>query len=128
MAQASSLLLRREFQGAIPVLEALYQRTDPLKDGQERLLLAWALVETGRVSDATKLMTVCPFPFVVNSEITPLTFPRYLFLRGVLEEQAGKRAEARRDYKLFLEYSGDVPDIFGDDARARKSLAALGAS
>jgi len=128
MTNAFVSVFSRDFPGVIPALEEIYRETNPLKDGETRLLLAWALVEADRVSDAAPLAAICPFPFTPESPFASLVFPRYLFLRAVTEEKAGKRAEARQDYKLFLEYAGDVPDVFGDEARARKNLAALGAS
>jgi hypothetical protein len=54
-----------------------------------------------------------------------LIFPRYLYLRGAVLDKGGKRAEAKRSYELFLKYAGDLPDIFGDEARAQQRLAAL---
>jgi hypothetical protein len=49
-------------------------------------------------------------------------FPRYLFLRGMVLEQEGKRDEARKSYELYLKYAGDLPDQFGDEAKARRAL------
>jgi hypothetical protein len=128
VAQAYRSVFARDFRSAAPEIEKQYLATDPMKDGQVRSLLAWALVETGRNAEASKLLALYPFPFTAESPFSLLVFPRYLFLRAVEEERGNKRAEARRDYKLFLEYSGDVTDIFGDEARARKSLTELGAS
>jgi hypothetical protein len=86
-------------------------------------MLAWAYVETNRVADADGLLRVYPIPFSSGESIfASVIFPRYLFLRGVVLETQGKRAEARAAYELFLKYAGDVPDIFGDDATARRNL------
>ena len=38
-------------------------------------------------------------------------------------EKEGKRADAKRSYELYLKYAGDVADIFGDEAVARKAVS-----
>jgi tetratricopeptide (TPR) repeat protein len=123
MADAYALVFARKFSEATPPLEDLYRQTDPNRDGQIRTMLAWAYVETNRVADADGLLRVYPIPFSSGESIfASVIFPRYLFLRGVVLETQGKRAEARAAYELFLKYAGDVPDIFGDDATARRNL------
>ena len=108
------------------MLETLYRATSPLADGQVRTLLAWAYVETNRSGDAGRMIGTYPVPFSSGESVfASLVFPRYLFVRGVVMEKSGKRAEARRAYELFLKYSGDVPDAFGDEAAARRSLGTL---
>jgi hypothetical protein len=53
-----------------------------------------------------------------------LIFPRYLFLRGLVLEKEGKPDEAKKNYALYLKYAGDIPDVFGDETKARKNLGA----
>jgi tetratricopeptide (TPR) repeat protein len=126
LVDAFALLLARRFRDALPVIETLYRETNPLSDGQIRTLLAWAYVETGRTSDADRLLQNYPIPLASgDSMFASFLFPRYLFLRAVTLEKSGKRAEAKQSYELFLKYAGDVPDIFGDAATARQTLGKL---
>jgi len=126
LADAYALLFARKYAEAAPVLEMLYRETDPRADGQTRTLLAWTYVETNRAADAARLVGTYPIPLSSGERLfASLIFPRYLFIRGVVLEQQGKRAEAKAAYELFLKYAGDVPDIFGDDVKARKNLGAL---
>ena len=37
-------------------------------------------------------------------------------------QNEGKRSKAKQTYELYLKYSGDVPDVFGDEAAARRLL------
>ena len=123
--EAYQLVLSRKFAEAAPFLEKQYEATPPLADGQVRLLLAWAYTETGRFNDAERLLRICPLPMSGEPLLESLVFPRYLFLRAQALEHQGKRAEAKRNYQMFVEYSGDLPDIWGDEVKARKSIAAL---
>jgi len=126
LADAYALLFARKYADALPLLETLYRETDPRADGQIRTLLAWAYVETNRAADAARLVETYPIPLSSGEPLfASLIFPRYLFVRGVVLEQQGKRAEAKAAYELFLKYAGDVPDIFGDEVTARKNLSAL---
>ena len=126
VADAYALLFARKYAEATPLLEMLYRETDPHTDGQIRTLLAWAYVKTNRAGDAAKLIGTYPLPLSSGEALfASLVFPRYLFVRGAVLQQQGKRAEAKAAYELFLKYSGDMPDIFGDDATAQKNINAL---
>jgi tetratricopeptide (TPR) repeat protein len=120
---AYALIFAKKFQEAIPLLQILYSETNPGADGQVRTLLAWAYVETGAVDKAAGLVDSYPLLSLGDSLFTSLSFPRYLFVRGVVLQRAGKRDEARKSYELYLKYAGDLPGEFGDDdAKARASL------
>jgi len=126
LVDAYALLMARRFREALPLLETLYRETSPLRDGQIRTLLAWAYVETGRTTDADRLLRIYPIPLSSGeSVLASFLFPRYLFLRAVTLERSGKRAEAKQSYELFLKSAGDAPDIFGEAARARQTLGSL---
>ncbi len=123
---AYALMFARKYAEATPLLERLYRETAPAGDGQIRTLLAWAYVETNRIQDADRLLGTCPLPLNSGEPLfASLVFPRYLFLRGVVLERQGKRADAKTAYESYLKYAGDVPDIFGDATRARESLTRL---
>lgn len=127
MADAIGLLFARKYALALPLLESTYRETSPSLDGQIRPLLAWAYIETGRVADARPLLALYPIPVTTGSDplFASLIFPRFLYMRAVSLEKEGKRDEAKRSYQLYLKYAGDVPDIFGDEAKAHHSLESL---
>ncbi len=123
LVDAYALLFAKKYREALPLLQATYSETNPSADGQVRTLLAWAYVETGATEKAATLVDSYPLPLSSGEPLfASLIFPRYLFLHGAVLEQAGKRDEARKSYKLYLKYSGDMPDQFGDEAKARASL------
>jgi tetratricopeptide (TPR) repeat protein len=125
-ADVFALLFERKFAEAVPVLEALYRQTNPTTDAQARTLLAWAYVETGRLPQAEQLLARTPIPLSSGEPLfAELIFPRYLYLRGALLEKQGKREEAKQSYELYLKYAGDLPGIFGDQEKVRKSLGNL---
>jgi tetratricopeptide (TPR) repeat protein len=124
MADAYALLFARKYADALPLLEAMYREANPTLDGQIRALLAWAEVETGRIGEARKLVEIYPLPLSSGDPVfASLVFPRFLFLRGMVLKDAGKRSDAKQSHELYLKYAGDIPDIFGDEAVARRELA-----
>jgi tetratricopeptide (TPR) repeat protein len=126
ITNAYALLFAGKFSEATPLLELLYRETNPLEDAQIRTLLAWAYVEAGRAAQADRLLRIYPIPLSSGEPMfASMIFPRYLFLRGTVLEKQGKRADAKRSYELFLKYAGDVPDVFGDQAAARRNLGGL---
>src|SRR5260370_20859083 len=118
--------MARRCREALRLMATLDRETNPLRDGQIRTLLAWAYVETGRPTDADRLLRIYPIPLSSGESVfATFLFPRYLFLRAVTLEKSGKRAEAKQSYELFLKYAGDAPDIFGEAATARQTLGKL---
>jgi Flp pilus assembly protein TadD len=108
-ANAYALLLAQKYQEALPALESTYQKTNPAADGQLRTLLAWAYIELGRVNEAGKLTALYPIPLSSGDPLfASLIFPRFLYLRSKALEQAGKQAEAKQNYDLYLKYSGEA--------------------
>jgi tetratricopeptide (TPR) repeat protein len=107
MGDAWTLLLANKFREALPLLQALYSQTNPSADGQVRVLLAWARVETGGFAEAGKLLEICPLPLSSGDTIfASLTFPRYFALRAAVFEKQGKPEEAKKNHKLYLKYAG----------------------
>lgn len=126
-ASAYALLFARKYGEALQPLEAIYRETNPSVDGQIRTLLAWADVETGRMVEARTLVQIFPLPLSAGDPVlASLIFPRFLYVRGVVLENEGKKSKARRSYELFLRYAGDLPDAFGEEAAARRALGAGG--
>jgi tetratricopeptide (TPR) repeat protein len=123
MAYVYALVFARKYAEAVGPLETIYRETNPATDGQIRTLLAWAYVEAGRVAEARKLVQLYPLPLSAGDPVfASLIFPRFLYLRGVVLQNEGKRSKARQSYELFLKYAGDVPDVFGDEAMAQRFL------
>ena len=106
-ARAYALLFDKQFQAAVPALLDLYQRpTGELDDGLT-VLLAWAYEESGQWQRAEPLLRLTPLPQAAGLPMfSSLYFPRLFFLRGVVLEREGHRAEAARYYQLFRTLSG----------------------
>jgi tetratricopeptide (TPR) repeat protein len=101
------LLLAGKFRDALPGLEAAFQKANPSNDGQVRVLLGWALVETGSIDRAAKLIEMCPLPLSSGDPMfASLIFPRYFALRAAVLEKQGKPDEAKKNHELFLKYAG----------------------
>jgi hypothetical protein len=84
-------------------------------------------VGAGRIAEARKLVQLYPLPLSSGDPIfASLIFPRFLYLRGVVLENEGKRSKAKQSYELYLKYAGDVPDVFGEEAKARRGLGTGG--
>jgi tetratricopeptide (TPR) repeat protein len=111
IADALAAIFRRDFQAALPALEQAYAKTSPSTDGQIRVLLAWASLETGHFDRAKELVRFVPIPMAAGDPmIASLVFPRFFAIRGALLKRDGKQAGALRDLQLFQQYSGDLPD------------------
>jgi hypothetical protein len=64
-------------------------------------------VEIGAIDQAAPLLDPYPMPLSSGNPLfASLVFPRYLFLRGVVLEKAGKRDEARKNFELYSKYGG----------------------
>jgi Flp pilus assembly protein TadD/TolB-like protein len=101
------LLLAGKFRDALPALEAGFEKANPSSDGQLRVLLAWALVETGSIDRAAKLIEMCPLPLSSGEPMfASLIFPRYFALRAAVLEKQGKPDEAKKNHELYLKYAG----------------------
>ncbi len=84
LGRAVSLLLTGKFEEATPILETIYRATNPDADGAVRTILAWSYTQTGRGSEAKKLLDLYPIPLGSNEPaiLASLTFPRFLVLHG----------------------------------------------
>ena len=123
MLDSLAWLFQRNYDRALPALETAYRETNPNADGQIRTLLAWANVEAGHLEDARGLLRLYPIPLGSGDVLfASLTFPRIFYLKGAVLENAAKRDESRRNYQLYLKFAGDLPAIFGDEEKVRKSL------
>jgi tetratricopeptide (TPR) repeat protein len=122
-ALSSALLLSRSFPEAAVQLTKLSGQTPPGSQDPVDTLLAWALAETGGFKPAEDLLALTPLPDSLHEHpLLSLSFPRILFLRAVVQEEQGRRDQARANYQLFLQLSGDLPMVFGEERRAREAL------
>jgi len=106
-ALAYALLWAGQFGAALPALKELYAQTPASSAEPVNVLLAWALVETGRASEVGDLLDTYPAPQPgVELPFQCLSFPRVFRLRGAVLEKQGRRAEAQGAYRLFEALSG----------------------
>lgn len=105
-ALAYALLLSRDFAGAVPRLTEIYRQTPPSAPDPVEVLLAWALVETGRIKEAGELLSVNPVPEPLGEHpVLSLSFPRIFQLRGIVLEKEGRGAESKVNWELFRRLS-----------------------
>ncbi len=110
---AYALLLDREFQPASQVLKGIYDAAAPGGDEGTPYLLAWTLFETGRAGDAAPLLRANPVPPPTGAApMMSFYFPRIYYLRGLAAEKQGNNDEARANYQLFKQLSGDTPFVW----------------
>jgi Flp pilus assembly protein TadD len=117
---STAMLLESEFAPASPLLRQLYENPATTSDPAVPVALAWALLETGRTSEAASLLRWSPIP--PGSGPGPLIsiyFPRFYYLRAV---SAGNTDRARADYRLFLQLSGPDPLLWGEEQKAQAAL------
>lgn len=123
MALGYALLLSRNFAEAAPVWKEIASESAP-SDQTSPVLYAWTLVTTGRVQEAAPLLRWNPLPQPNSAaDFTSLVYPRIFYLRAVLLTHEGHKAEAQREYNVFLKLLGGSDDIFGEKKRAQDALA-----
>ena len=104
-----ALLFAGKYREALAPLQAAYQAASPSNDGQIRVLLAWARVDTGGLTEAGKLLEMCPLPLSSGEPLfASMIFPRYFALQAAVLEKQGKAGEAKRDRELYVKYGGDA--------------------
>jgi tetratricopeptide (TPR) repeat protein len=107
MGRAYALLLAKDFQGALPILRDAVARMAPSPVEPAPAMLAWALVETGRVDEAEKYLRTVPVPAAPSpAPFESLIFPRIFYLRAKVAEKRGDRPEMERNRRLFQVLSG----------------------
>jgi tetratricopeptide (TPR) repeat protein len=121
-----SLLLQRNYPDAVQLWSEVYNNTSGLEAKDERILLAWAHAGRNNLAEVATLVRAYPLPFSA-AEPSPqaILFPRMLFLKALAEQHANNREDAKRLFKLFLEYSKDRDLSYGEESRAREALAKL---
>jgi tetratricopeptide (TPR) repeat protein/TolB-like protein len=100
-------LLSKQYPEAVTLLTPLAAETDPLAQEQVNVLLAWALVESGRAREAAPLLDVYGVP---QPGLEPpfgfLTFPRVFLLKAEALAAQGRATEATQMRDLYRKLSG----------------------
>jgi len=105
--RAYTLLLAKDFQGALPILRDVVARLAPSPTELAPAMLAWALLEAGRVDEAEKYLRTVPVPAAPSPDpFESLIFPKIFYLRAKMAEKKGDRPEAERNHRLFQVLSG----------------------
>jgi tetratricopeptide (TPR) repeat protein len=92
---AIALLLARRFGEAVAPLQELAARGSPMAPDRTGVWLAWALVETGKPTEAAPLLATYGTPPAGFEDVfAGLGFPRLFQLRAAVLEQQGRRQEA----------------------------------
>ncbi|MBI3471911.1 MAG: tetratricopeptide repeat protein [Candidatus Solibacter usitatus] len=113
-----ALLYAGHFEAAEPLLRQAYDQAMFTPSDPARVLLAWALAETGKIPQAAPLIERnLVMPSAGPEPFSSLAFPRIFFLRALAAPQ-----ESEQNYRLFLHLSGPTPLRFGEEERARKAL------
>ncbi len=86
-----------------------------------REAIAWTLVMEKKHAEAAKLVgSQWPLPGLSGfDETSLLVYPNLFYTRAEIALSQGKKDEARKQYDLFVQYSGGRKDNFGMIARAR---------
>jgi hypothetical protein len=104
---ACRLLLSKQYPEAVKLLTPLAAETDPLAQEQVNVLLAWALVESGRAREAAPLLDVYGVP---QPGLEPpfgfLTFPRVFLLKAEALAAQGRAQEATQMRDLYRKLAG----------------------
>jgi Flp pilus assembly protein TadD len=101
-----ALLLDGHFAPASSLLAHIYAAGEDSSEGLP-VLLAWSYLETGRLSDASRLLSANPTPPAQGpSVLMPFYFPRLYLLRAEAAEKAGRAGEARTNRQLYQQLSG----------------------
>jgi len=98
-ALAYALLLGGHFSDAVEVLTELHLRDTPASPWQWNVLLAWALIETGKLAQALPLLETYSIPalgFDGQCAFSFLAFPHLFELKARALEADGRGKEARR--------------------------------
>ncbi len=101
------LLLSKQYPEAVKLLTALAAETDPLAQERVNVLLAWALVESGRARETGPLVDVYGVPPAgLEPPFGFLTFPRVFRLKAEALAAQGRTKEAAQMRDLYRKLSG----------------------
>jgi hypothetical protein len=121
---AYALLLGRQFGDALPYLRRIWEQTNPTNEEGQPVLLAWAMIESGKWDGITSLVGPTPIPQATGpGPLVSWYLPRLFYLRARNFERLGKHDLALENYRLFLKLAGNDAEIWGEENAARQALA-----
>ena len=110
---AYALLFDKQFAAAAPIFRELVNEALPSDPAPFPVMLAWTLIETGRVKDSTDLLTPNPLPNPAGDDVLEsVAFPRIFQLRSIVLGERRHMEESLGFNQLFLKLAGDVPQIW----------------
>jgi len=119
LALGYALLLASDFTAAAAPAERIWRHTAPTGEEHADVVLAWVRLEAGKPEDAAALLRANPIPDATGpGPFTSFVFPRIFYLRAMAAESAGRTDEARTNYRLFVQLSGDRPLVWGEEKKA----------
>ena len=108
LGRACRFLLSQQYPEAENLLRPLLAETDPLSQEQVNVLLAWALIENGKVAEAAPLLETYAVPQAgLEPTFGSLTFPRVFLLKSEVLSKQGHSKEAAQQRELYQRLSGD---------------------
>ena len=114
------LLLNKQFQSAVPLLEEIRRRPSNDLDDSLDMLLAWACEETGDWRRAEPLLRLTPLPQAAGLPVLGVFyFPRLFRLRGAMLDHEGHHTEATRYFQMFHQLSGPDGMVWGEEQSTR---------
>ena len=119
--KAVTRMLHGEFAAALPFWDDALRSPPGGNDSLSRELKAWCLVRAGRAAEAGPLLR-SGWPVLEYQDrllFDLLVYPNLFFVRAAAAASSGQTAEARRLYDIYLRYSGQLPDRFGQAAAAK---------
>jgi tetratricopeptide (TPR) repeat protein len=106
-AAALGALLARRFADAVPLLKELSAAADPVGSDRVGVLLAWGLIETGRIQDAAPWLDTFGVPPIgLEDPLVYFSFPRVFQLRATLLAKQGRQADAARMREVYQALGG----------------------
>ncbi|MGQ9634177.1 MAG: tetratricopeptide repeat protein [Bryobacteraceae bacterium] len=94
---ACRALLEGRFEQAAQILKPMHQAADPLSQDPLAGLLAWALVEAGKIAEAAPLVAVHGTPPAgLEPPLSSWIFPRILELKARVLAAQGRRQDAQQ--------------------------------
>lgn len=123
---AVRLTLRGDFALALPVWDESLRGPHGGSDTFAREMKAWCLLRTGKNAEAAGLVKG-GWPLLETDDrllFDFVVYPNLLFVRAEAAAARGDAAEARRLYDVYLRYTGDSKDRYGqvDKAKAASRL------
>jgi hypothetical protein len=121
---AYALLLGRQFGEALPYWRRVWEQSNPTNEEGQPVLLAWAMIESGKWDGITSLVGPTPIPQATGpGPLASWYFPRLFYLRARNFERLGKHEQALENYRLFLKLAGNDAEIWGEEKAAREAVA-----